>query len=1031
LHLGLLGLGLAWAVPSPAACDGCTSFLPGTPWGAATDSALTELSGIAASRRNPDVLWVHNDGPKDRVYALDTNGVLLATWKLSKSVDDLEDIASGPGPAPGVSYLYVGDIGGSVGNQTVRNEIRILRVPEPAVSTAWATNPVVADFDAVEKFTLRYPDGSFDAESLLLDPVTGDVLVVIKQPVYSRVYRASLPATAPSTTIPLTHLCNVAFVNASSGDISADGKQIVLRNETQATLWQRCDHEPIATTLARAGYSIPIVGPPAEPNGEAFGFLPDGSGYVTTGEGANPAVFFSAATCPVAPRFAVAPVDQAAFVGGSATFTARAYGHPAPTWQWRFGGQNLAGEISATLTLANLTAAQAGSYQVVVANASGSATNQATLTVRAKPDLRITEVLPSPTAGTGRADWWEVTSFEQQPVSLAGWRLNDTNGGLADSFVFPADLSIAPGESIVFVEGLTPAQFHTWWGTANLPPNLQIITYSGVGLGLRATGDGIRLWTDKATDVTDTVARVDFGVADSGVSFGYDFATGLFGTKSVDGTGGAFRCVTSTDVGSPGVIRAPSGPPAAGGINDLFANRIALTGSSNRVTAVNTNATKQAGEPSHGGNPGGRSLWWSWTASASGLATVKTEGSSFDTLLAVYTGAALDSLNLVVGNDDSVSDQTSLVIFSAVAGTVYQIAVDGYAGDTGTIHLIVAQGGNCSYTLLPAASQHPGTAVAGSFSVIASSGCSWAAVPGQGWLHTTSSGAASGTVAYTVDANLGKFLRVGSITVGGQAFKITQFGTGPARPRLDLNSDGTDDLVFQNGTGSLTTWLMNGQGQALSGKTIYNGNLGDWKLVALADVNSDGTTDLILQNTPGQIVAWLMNGQGQPTTGITIYGGNLGDWRVVAAADLNTDGKADLVFQNAAGQVVGWFMDGQGHATTGITIYGSSIYGWKVATMGDVNGDGIADLIWQTPLGSVVAWLMDGQGHSTIGVTLYGGTLAGWRIAGMKDMDGDGIGDLVWQSTSGSVLAWLMDGNSHPVVALSIYSGSLYDWLVH
>jgi len=550
---------------SPAACDGCPSFLPGTLWGTATASALTEVSGISASRRNPDVLWVHNDGSRDRVYALNTNGLLLATWKLNKNVDDLEDIAVGPGPTPGVSYLYVGDLGGSVGTNAVRNEIRIFRVPEPAVSTAWATNPVVADFDTVEKFTLSYPDGSFDAETLMLDPVTGDLLVVIKQPVYSRVYRAALPATAPGTPIPMTHVGNVLFAKASAGDISADGKQIVLRDETQATLWQRCDNEPIANALARDGFSIPIVGPPAEPNGEGFGFLPDGSGYVTTGEGANPGIFFSQSLCPAAPRFTAAPVDQVAFVGGSATFTARASGYPAPTWQWRFGGQNLPGKTSPTLTLANLTAAQAGTYQVIVANASGSATNQATLSVRAKPDLRITEVLSNPTGGSGRADWWELTSFEQQVVSLAGWRFNDNTGGLTDPFTLTAGLGIRPGESIVFVEGLTPAQFRTWWGATNLPANLQIITYPSSGLGLGATGDGLRLWTDTATAAADTVASVDFGPSGTGVSLGYDFASGVFGGPSQESIEGAFRCVTSTDVGSPGVIRARPVPPVLRG----------------------------------------------------------------------------------------------------------------------------------------------------------------------------------------------------------------------------------------------------------------------------------------------------------------------------------------------------------------------------------------------------------------------------------------------------------------------------------
>lgn len=538
------------------ACDACATFTAGSAWGYAGASALTEVSGIAAGRRNLDVLWVHNDGSRDRIYSLSTNGTLLGTWKLNKNVEDLEDIAIGPGPTAGMSYLYVGDIGGNVGTNTTRNEIHIIRVPEPVVSLDWATNPAVADLDDVEKFTVTYPDGSYDAETLMVDPLSGEVLVVIKQPVYSRVYRVLLPATSPGTNIPMTHLCNVLFAKASGGDISADGRQIVLRDETQALLWKRCTNESVGVALSRDGVAIPIVGPPAEPNGEGISFLCDGSGYVTTGEGVGPGIFFCAALCPAVPRFMVQPADQSAFVGGAATFTARAYGFPAPSWQWRFAGQNLAGQTTSTLALSNLTLAQAGAYQVVVSNASGSATNQATLAVRAKPDLRITEVLSNPTGGSGKADWWELTSFESQPVSLAGWRFNDNSGGLADPFVLPAGLSIAPGESIVLTEGVTAAQFRTWWGATNLPGNLQIISYSGSGLGLGAAGDGLRLWTDTATSAADTVASVDFGTSLEGFSFGYDFSTGVFGTPSVAGVAGAFRCVTSTDVGSPGYTRA-------------------------------------------------------------------------------------------------------------------------------------------------------------------------------------------------------------------------------------------------------------------------------------------------------------------------------------------------------------------------------------------------------------------------------------------------------------------------------------------
>ena len=81
------------------------------------------------------------------------------------------------------------------------------------------------------------------------------------------------------------------------------------------------------------------------------------------------------------------------------------------------------------------------------------------------------------------------------------------------------------------------------------------------------------------------------------------------------------------------------------------------------------------------GNPGGHSLWYSWTAPASGSVTLDTHGSAFDTTLAVYTGSTLSGLSKLVENDDtSSSDTTSKVSFAATAGVTYQIQVDGYNG---------------------------------------------------------------------------------------------------------------------------------------------------------------------------------------------------------------------------------------------------------------------------------------------------------------------------------------------------------------
>jgi hypothetical protein len=68
-------------------------------------------------------------------------------------------------------------------------------------------------------------------------------------------------------------------------------------------------------------------------------------------------------------------------------------------------------------------------------------------------------------------------------------------------------------------------------------------------------------------------------------------------------------------------------------------------------------------------------------------------GSSFDTLLAVYSGTALNGLSVVTAGDDvSVTELTSEATFDATAGTTYRIAVDGYEGDVGAVSLAIAPG---------------------------------------------------------------------------------------------------------------------------------------------------------------------------------------------------------------------------------------------------------------------------------------------------------------------------------------------------
>ncbi|MBI5766901.1 MAG: IPT/TIG domain-containing protein [Verrucomicrobia bacterium] len=121
--------------------------------------------------------------------------------------------------------------------------------------------------------------------------------------------------------------------------------------------------------------------------------------------------------------------------------------------------------------------------------------------------------------------------------------------------------------------------------------------------------------------------------------------------------------------------------------NDLFGDAATLAGASASATAVSADATKEAGEPNHAGNAGGKSLWWKWTAPKTGVVALSTIGSTFDTLLAVYTGTAVGSLTVVASDDNSGPANTSKLTFNATAGTTYRIAVDGSSGASGSVQL--------------------------------------------------------------------------------------------------------------------------------------------------------------------------------------------------------------------------------------------------------------------------------------------------------------------------------------------------------
>ncbi|MFA5983140.1 MAG: S8 family serine peptidase [Methylococcaceae bacterium] len=133
---------------------------------------------------------------------------------------------------------------------------------------------------------------------------------------------------------------------------------------------------------------------------------------------------------------------------------------------------------------------------------------------------------------------------------------------------------------------------------------------------------------------------------------------------------------------------------ALGSVNDDLANNNQLLGTTNQTLTTASAFTstefssKEASEPNHAGNVGGKSVWFEWSAPGVGIVSINTHGSTFNTLLAIYTGSAINALSPVASNDDDGSaNGTSGVTFVTTAGETYKIAVDGYNGAFGEVSL--------------------------------------------------------------------------------------------------------------------------------------------------------------------------------------------------------------------------------------------------------------------------------------------------------------------------------------------------------
>jgi uncharacterized protein YjiK/phosphodiesterase/alkaline phosphatase D-like protein len=234
-------------------------------------------------------------------------------------------------------------------------------------------------------------------------------------------------------------------------------------------------------------------------------------------------------------------------------------------------------------------------------DASAPFTLTITVSTGGTASLIISEVAPWSSGNGGpasgptslRVDWFEVTNIGTAPANIAGWKMDDDSHSFAVAVALNGISSIAPGESVIFMETTDlagkSAAFKALWFGANPPPNLRFGSYSGSGVGLSTSSDEVNLFDAGGT----LQAKVIFSASPSGPFPSFDNSAGLNGTTistlSAVGVNGAFAAAgDANEIGSPGTIGAAATPvvnitatdaTAAETGNDTGTFRISRTGS--------------------------------------------------------------------------------------------------------------------------------------------------------------------------------------------------------------------------------------------------------------------------------------------------------------------------------------------------------------------------------------------------------------------------------------------------------------------
>lgn len=314
--LSFIGLFLAWSGSSAA------SALAEEPIHSVIldSNELTESSGVV---QTGPVIWTHNDsGDVPRLFAFSKDGTLRGQFMVrGAQAIDWEDMCAFQ--RDGKRYLAVGDIGdNSARRQSVR--VYVIEVPEALLSEdvplseeppsdirPTAENSVAGDalrrplareltdesamgeLTVQATFEIKYPAGPVNCEELAYDPLSRSFLLATKELLLCRLYRVPAQTLSGTESVQAEFIGNLVLPLVTGGDISPDGKRLVLSTYGPGCLVQRDfdEHQQAAGWQTQGLGAAHIFALPPRRQGESIGFSEDGQRLWLTSEGVPTALF--------------------------------------------------------------------------------------------------------------------------------------------------------------------------------------------------------------------------------------------------------------------------------------------------------------------------------------------------------------------------------------------------------------------------------------------------------------------------------------------------------------------------------------------------------------------------------------------------------------------------------------------------------------------------------------------------------------------------------------------------------------------